>query len=69
MPDNPDTSLDIIERLYFLAQAMEIAIAQPRRRSAAALAREAAATIRKLRRRIGALEVRLVNVDAAGEWP
>jgi hypothetical protein len=64
---NPNTTdpptPDIVEKLYVLASASEVAGTRPQ---IAAVAREAAEAIRKLRRRIESLELRLKMLRRAG---
>jgi hypothetical protein len=68
--DNPDSTnpsspkpLDVVERLYVLASAIEVANSPKPELAVAALARDAAEEIIKLRRRIEGLEMRLNNLQ------
>jgi predicted transcriptional regulator len=52
-------NLDIIPRLYALAVAAEVSVCEPSRQDTARVARDAAAEISRLRRRIEELEASL----------
>ena len=65
-PPDEDPS-DIVTQLYVLATAAELSVGEVNRKQTAAVAREAAGTIRRLRRQIEGLKARLAGIQAGNK--